>query len=172
MYGEQNDTKIDLFWESSFEKDIVKFEIQRKNIQNQFEPIGELGVQANMTYTFTDDKPNFGVNTYRIKAIDEQGIYTYSNEIELEYLDNVAYKIYPNPTNNRLFIEIKETQSERVEFRVYDSLGKLVDIGVWQIANGNFFQESYLLPNIGNGIYFYELINGSNQYQGKFIVTK
>jgi len=64
-------------------------------------------------------------------------------------------KIYPNPFNDKLNIEIGETDNLTDGIKVYDILGKEVDI---RITNLNSREIEVSFDSIHDGIYFLKLI--------------
>ena len=116
-----------LSWATETEINNDRFEIERGNDAIHFEKIGDTKGAGNSTttqyYQFTDENPFNGKNYYRLKQVDINGSFSYSNvvEVELDIANGVA--IFPNPTQNELFIRAERIQQE---VRVTDEMGKVV----------------------------------------------
>ena len=53
-------------------------------------------VASQQAYQFTDDNPVQGLNFYRLKQVDIDGNFTYSNIVSLNFENtNGVFKIYP-----------------------------------------------------------------------------
>ena len=65
---------------------------------------------------------------------------------------NLNFKIYPNPSNDHLFIEY-EGDKRKLKYSIYDMTNKLIKRGV------SFPNESISLVNLKSGVYFLEINN-------------
>ena len=83
--------------------------------------------QAN-DYNFIDKTPFSGPNYYRLKIVDEDGKYTYSNVVMVmnEYLQNQITSIYPNPVNEKLNCTLNIEKTQQGSLQILDVLGHVV----------------------------------------------
>ncbi|MEM6769851.1 MAG: hypothetical protein AAF597_04615, partial [Bacteroidota bacterium] len=116
--GEARDKANLLTWTTANEEDFSHFEIERSSA-DQWEVIGEVLSSADesgigpasadeLSYSFEDE----GITAYyRLKMIDLDGTFTYS---EVVYLENItgadagALKVYPNPSTGRFTVDLTE----------------------------------------------------------------
>jgi hypothetical protein len=62
--------------------------------------------------------------------------------------------VYPNPTNGRITITLDSSETESLEFIIYNSLGQ--SVGSFKLESSNLeINLSYL----SNGIYYYHIKN-------------
>jgi hypothetical protein len=77
----------ELIWSTSLELNNSHFVIERSADGNIFEAIGSqrgMGTTAQTSnYLFTDEKPLAGINYYRIKQVDFDGAFSYSDVREV-----------------------------------------------------------------------------------------
>lgn len=71
--------------------------------------------------------------------------------------ENYFVNFYPNPTEDEVFISIKESSSEKLQFSMFDALGKLVMDKKINVENGI---ANFSVKEIPAGIYFYKLRAG------------
>ena len=98
-----------LTWQTATEKNNKGFDIERSTDGKSWETIGF--VQGNGTtqevqnYTYTDEAPLAGTNYYRLKQVDFDGKYEYSDivNVKLEIANN-ELEIFPNPVSDKLNI--------------------------------------------------------------------
>lgn len=88
-----------------------KYIIEHRRDGRDFLSIGEIegdGTNnAERHYTYTHKTPSIGVNYYRIKQIDYDGQYSYSNIASVVYEGNYSeIAIYPNPATDEVKIYI------------------------------------------------------------------
>jgi len=93
---------IDIRWGTATELNTSHFDIERMNTSGEFNKIGELAATGNsstpLNYVFTDKSPQTGVNFYRIKQIDLDGTFEYSNVVSGSIADTQdELVIWPNP---------------------------------------------------------------------------
>jgi len=102
---------VNLDWKTTSEQNSQQFDIQHSidgkiwNFKGSVDARGESS--STVSYTFTDDKPVSGENLYRLKMIDRDGTFAYS-KIEGIRVVNFSAVFYPNPTSDRLFVNIPD----------------------------------------------------------------
>ncbi len=118
-----------------------------------------------------------GKYQYRLKQIDFDGSFEYSNVIEVEICSPDEFNLsqnYPNPFNPSTKIKFNipsviasgAKQSEMVTLKVYDILGNEIASLVNEEKPAGSYEVDFDGTNLTSGIYFYELKAGS------FILTK
>ncbi len=100
-----------LNWTTLSEVNNKGFEIQRSLNGNNFEEIGFLDGAGNtsgqQSYELLDTEIEEGIRYYRLKQIDLNGAFTYSEIIKIyrESQADIEFSIYPNPVVNTLTIK-------------------------------------------------------------------
>lgn len=152
---------IECNWATSFEANNEKFMVERSLDGIQFVGIGEVQGALNSLetkrYRFIDRKPLLGKNYYRIRQIDLDGKYSYSNIISVSNEPDLAFsnwQVKPNPFSGEIFV-FPPTLSgieKNCAVSILDSQGqevykenRIFYEGVWNAIN---------LQNLGNGMYF------------------
>ncbi len=95
---------VRLDWVTASEKNNKQFEIERSSNGRSWSRLGSVfpalpngNSDTRLTYQFIDSQPLNGLNYYRLKQIDLDGSYSYS-QIRTVQVDGVAaLKVYPNP---------------------------------------------------------------------------
>ena len=120
---------VKLNWDVN-ELDNHLYIIERSLDGQTFSAIGEIGASTapgNIhSYTFTDTKPFASINYYRLKQIDKNGSYSYSNTITISFDEYIGgWVVYPNPTSE--FVNLfSNSNYSKLQVSVYDAIGKLV----------------------------------------------
>ena len=162
---------IVLNWITATETNNRGFEVQRSTNNSDFAAIGF--VEGNGTtaeehhYTFMD-KDVSGILRYRLKQIDFDGSYEYSDIVHVEVLGNVDYELaqnYPNPFNPVTNISYTLPAESRVKLAIYNPLGELVETIVNEKQNAGKYEAVWNAGNHSSGVYIYSLdavsLNGS-----------
>lgn len=89
-----------LTWLSEKEIGFDRFEIERSSSLKDFEVIGTIEGSNQRNYQFIDKNPLLGNNYYRLKMIDIDGKYKYSELRNLVFENSINLKIRPNPSTS------------------------------------------------------------------------
>ncbi len=78
-------------------------------------------------YTFIDKDRLYGIYSYRLKQIDFDGNYSYSDALSIKVgAKPLVYdlKNYPNPFNPETIIEFELPHSSLINLSIYNSIGQ------------------------------------------------
>jgi sugar lactone lactonase YvrE len=171
--------KVELNWTTATELNNAGFAIE-KNISNVWNQIGYVKGQGTTTeqndYSFTENT-SAGKYQYRLKQIDHDGSFQYSNVVDvtvgLTVDDYTLGQNYPNPFNPSTTITFAMEKTEQVSVTVHNMLGQEIEILFSGMANAN---EVYLLTfnakNLSSGIYFYTLHSANRNEVRKMNLMK
>ncbi|MFN7014751.1 MAG: T9SS type A sorting domain-containing protein, partial [Bacteroidia bacterium] len=126
----QKEKTVELFWSTASEINNNYFEVEKSTDGINFYAIDKVQGAGNsntiLNYKSTDNNPFLGINYYRIKQVDFDGTFTFSNVIAHNFSSN-EYKIvmYPNPTKEILTIS-NLLENNNYIIQIYDISGKLV----------------------------------------------
>lgn len=127
--------------------------------------------QAKQVYSSNDLTPG-AMNYYRIKQVDMNGRFTYSNVVSIAVKSNtIAAKTFPNPFVSQLQVDISSNSNQKVQISLTDASGRKLIQKDWQVARGN---NSITLPEVKQlaaGVYFISIKNedGNNLYKSTLI---
>ena len=128
------------------------------------------------SYSFTDKLNSMGKYYYRLKQIDNNGTFKYSNDVEVNYTQYIkGYSLeqnYPNPFNPSTTINFTLAQSGQMTLKVYDLLGREVKT----LVNGFITAGNHSVQLNGNdlvsGVYIYKITAGSFSATKKLTLLK
>ena len=157
--------------------------IRLRTIQGQ-EKIGFVNGSGNSNspkeYSFTDKNLNTGNYSYRLKQIDNDGKFEYSNSVFVEINNQpqefALYQNYPNPFNPSTRIQYQVSSIAHVTLKVYDVLGNEISTLVnEEQPAGSYeveFDASSGIQNLASGIYFYQLKAGGFNVSKKMLLLE
>lgn len=172
--------KILLNWQTATEVNNYGFEIERSSGNEIWGKIGFVNGNGNSNspkdYSFMDDPPLDGVDIkYRLKQIDNDGQFEYSDIITLNFSITTfeLYQNYPNPFNPSTTVSWHSPIEGNVNIKIYDVLGNLVcelinehkSAGKNQIEFNAISQEK----NIASGVYIYQIEISSDDFHHTMI---
>jgi Secretion system C-terminal sorting domain len=132
-----------LTWITAKEKDFDYFEIQKGADAKVFEGIGKVqGIQTQNSYLqqykFEDTQANNAINYYRLKMVDNDGSFKYSNIISLqnEVGKSVVGEFYPNPADTYVQIDIISQSESEWKFTTSDLSGRVLKTNSEMLKKG------------------------------------
>ncbi|MEJ5306662.1 MAG: T9SS type A sorting domain-containing protein, partial [Ignavibacteria bacterium] len=160
-------------------------EIERKVIEasgfeKKWENIGFVKGNGNSNspkqYSFIDNFVSGGKVIYRLKQIDIDGTFSYSNEIEVDLKvpkELILYQNYPNPSNPSTTISFTIEKDGPVTLKVYDILGReIVTLVNSELKAGEIHRVKFDGSNLSSGVYFYRLESNNKGLVKKFTLIK
>jgi len=151
-----------LTWSTASEKNTSFFSIEKSYDMLNFFEIGRLDAAINSSvirnYSFNDSQINEGITYYRLKIVDLDGHYEYSQP---RLVSRSAFSETPYLVGNDLILTPCE---EGTTIKIYDVSGKLVENR--QFENGNFN-----IQHLENGFYLIHVICNRTDYIFKTSVS-
>jgi len=176
------ENRVHLKWITETEVDNYGFKVQRSmsNVRNrEWMEIGFIEGHGNSnspkTYSFVDDKPFGGRKLkYRLKQIDTDGKYEYSNEIEVEIVPTkcTLYQNYPNPFNPKTTIKYQLLQESKVSIKVYDMLGAEVMELLDDKKEPGVYEVELNAESLTSGTYIYRIVAGNFLETKKMVLLR
>ncbi|MGB5895547.1 MAG: T9SS type A sorting domain-containing protein, partial [Ignavibacteriaceae bacterium] len=176
--GRVENGKILLEWTTATEINNLGFEIQRSLDNNHFNTIGFVEGNGSTTerneYKFVDEGFQ-GKIYYRLKQIDYDGNFSFSNVIEINGVTVTTMELeqnYPNPFNPSTKIKYQIADAGFVNLRVYDVLGNEVVTLINKEMQTGSYEVEFVANNLPSGIYYYTLNAGEFAQTRKMILLK
>jgi fibronectin-binding autotransporter adhesin len=161
-----NNDRVDLTWKTSQEIGNHYFIVEKTRDLESFTEVGKVDGHGDSKeehkYSMVDSEPYYGKSYYRLKQVDFDGNFTYSEVKIIDYSGPTfaTLRAYPNPLgvnndNSELYIEVlglKDTQI--VPLKMYNLQGQIIFERVYEVTNPGYLKEKVDLPNRpGPGIY-------------------
>lgn len=179
--GAFKNNATNLNWISENQTNLAYFDVERSTNGADFTSLtwknatgGNTGRQL---YSYNDDLTFAGGSTfyYRLKMVDVDGSFKYSNVIMIRKSDNMSdqLSITPNPVKNaaNATVRISATVSAKAELSVVDMAGRTVLSQQEQLTEG---LNSITLNNLNHlqaGMYLLKVNNGETVTSTKFYVA-
>jgi hypothetical protein len=175
-----------LSWVTASEINNSGFEVQRKvnrlqsTVSNsEFETIGFVEGNGTTTvtiyYSFEDKNLAAGKYFYRLKQIDFDGTFEYSNVIEVEVNIPAEFSLlqnYPNPFNPSTTIEYQIPSDGFVSLTIYNTIGQEVSTLLNENQSAGKYSITFEADKLPSGLYFYKLNSGEFSSTKKMLLLK
>ena len=149
--AEKVKNQVHLSWTTASEKNTRHFIVQRLANSVDFEDIGNVVKAAGFSqtrkdYSLDDFTPNEGINYYRLKQVDLDNTYSYSDIVSVEFDSDLTPSVFPNPSKGGFFTVFNCKGFERISVR--NVLGQIVYAE--KIINNN---TTLNLSSLPDGLY-------------------
>ncbi|MDT3695496.1 MAG: T9SS type A sorting domain-containing protein [Ignavibacterium sp.] len=182
-----NENDVILNWTTATEINNQGFEIERseklevrnENTDEDWENIGFINGNGTTTeirhYTFIDHDVNNGCYNYRLKQLDFDGSFEYSNIVEVKVRIPFEFFLsqnYPNPFNPSTIIKYSLKDDGKVSLKIFNSLGEEVRTLVNEIKPAGNYEVEFNASNLPSGVYIYSIQSGDFVSSKKMILLK
>ncbi len=177
--------KIMLEWVTSTETNNQQFEIYRRGIKD--EKTGEwllVGFRESIGttlepqyYSYEDDITGMNATAieYRLKQIDYNGTYAYSEIVSVDNLAPSGFVLeqnYPNPFNPSTRIKYAIAGKQFVSLKVYDLLGNEIATLVNEEKPAGTYEVEFNANRLSAGVYYYTIVTENFVQTKKMILLK
>lgn len=179
--------RVILSWETATETNNKEFEIERSLTQtlskgegfNIWKVIGFVNGNGTTTqkqfYSFIDNPSKDGNYFYRIKQVDFDGSFKYSDEIEVNFQNIANFTLlqnYPNPFNPTTTISYQVPRTNHVLLKIFDALGSEIAILVNEIKPAGTHEITFDASGLPSGLYLYRMIANDQTFTRKMMLAK
>jgi len=176
--------KVKLNWKTETEVNNYGFDVERKsNVKGQtsddWEKIGFVNGNGNSNapkdYSYIDNNLVGGSKfLYRLKQVDNDGKFTYSDAVEVEVLPT-QYELsqnYPNPFNPGTTIKFSLPRATQLKIIIYNMLGEQVATIADGMYESGYHKVNFNAVGLSSGTYIYRITSDSFVETKKMIVLK
>jgi len=155
-----------LDWEFESETTLAYSEVEHSADGRDFGLIGTTPAdnstdRTSPEYTYQHMKPQAGMNYYRIRMVDINGVVEYSPVRALNFDDLGAdFAVFPNPTAGPLTLVSRnlDTYTDGVQYQIMDNTGKVVRFD--RVVDDNLTLD---VSDLASGPYYLRVLNGQKQ---------
>ncbi len=174
------DRNVNLTWRTESETNSRGFEVERSSANQSWSQIGFVKSAGNsvtsQNYSYIDSRLETGSYSYRLKMVDLDGSFTYSNVVEVEIGTPATFSLsqnYPNPFNPATRIEYQVPFNANVKIELYSITGEKVATLVNSDLSAGFYTMDVdaSVLSLASGVYFYRMTS-TDVTGSKFMDTK
>lgn len=160
---------VHLAWATASELNAESFIIERSSNGKEYFPIGTKAASGNSSvrqdYTFTDTNPFIGRTYYRLRQVDYDGAFGYSEIRFIDLTGRRAVHVFPNPLEeDELNVQLNFSDEDEVLVSVYDVSGLEID-------KFSFYGAAFKKPlQLNAGSYLLRAKTGKENLVCRFVV--
>lgn len=169
--GNNNGNDIGLGWQTTNEYKVSHFELEKSADSRSFNRIARIDAQGGVSYlpfdyAYRDNAPITGANFYRLKIVDLDGSFKYSQVVKIIFSNTgKAFLVSPNPAINEITVSTSSTSYNQVV--ISDMTGRMV-LQQPMLTNNQKVDVSRLSP----GQYIITLTGGEEKLTEKMVITR
>ena len=165
--------KVQFNWATTNEINTRSFEVEKSYNARDWNKIATVNaVNNNLTenkYLSYDDQPANGINYYRLKMIDRDGKFTYSDIRTIRYdRDAITISLQPNPADKSVAINFNTDKLNGV-LSITDATGKSIWSKTLNAASGLTYMINTAV--LQSGIYLVSFVNEERRFSSKLVVS-
>ena len=166
--AQQQRDSVLLAWRTANENNNSHYIIEHSTDGRDFKTIGRTDAKQNdaaeYSYGFTDKTPMTGLNFYRLKQTDLNGVHTYSVTISVNIIGSTNTLTVNNPVHSTLMIHRMGEVAGVLPVAILNASGVVVKQSVLISS-----QETIDMSNLPSGFYFLRWHDKSEQRMIRFI---
>lgn len=169
-----------LSWKTETEVNNYGFNLERRVSEGDWDSIAFIEGNGNSNspkeYSYTDKELFAGGSKfqYRLKQIDSDGSFEYSDIVEVEVVPDrfELSQNYPNPFNPSTTIRFSLPEATQIKINLYNMLGEQVATLAQGIYESGYHKITFNASNLPSGTYVYRLESGNFVQVKKMILLK
>jgi len=170
---------VRLDWSTASEVNALRYEVERR-ATGGWEAIGSVDARGAADkpseYSFFDDRlPEAAEFVYRLKMVDRDGSFDYSQEVRVRMLKADGFNLfvnYPNPFNPATTISFSLPAEQFVTVRIVDATGREVEILHSGLLPAGIHSSMFLARDLPSGIYTCVVTAGAQTRTGRMVLAR
>ncbi|GIK21931.1 MAG: hypothetical protein BroJett005_13450 [Ignavibacteriota bacterium] len=176
----KDNNNVELNWVTKTEVNNYGFYVERKVNDGQWNSLTFIEGHGNSNspkeYSYSDKDLFAGGSKfrYRLKQVDTDGKFEYSDIVEVEILPTKfeLSQNYPNPFNPSTTIQFSLPKATQLKINIYNMLGELVETLAEGTYEAGYHEVTFTASNCPSGIYIYRIESSAFTQVRKMVLIK
>ena len=176
--AQPNGNAVDVIWSTASEFNSDYFEVQRSKDGTLFENVGQVKAAGNShttkKYSLVDYDPYQGVSYYRIRQVDHDGKYMFTDIAAVNFQSTNAnmFSVFPNPSakDESFHVNLSGKQGDKVIVVVRDMLGREYYSKVILLSSDQSVIAVDTEGKLASGVYLVVATSNDNIYEKKIVI--
>ena len=170
-----DNSRIVLNWQTASEIDNEGFEVQKSSDGQSFEELGFVNSTRSTgikNYRYVDNNPVNGINYYRLKQMDFNGDFAYSDIVSVRNNNKVSpISLYPNPIsiNEPVNVFVDSENASSANVRVFSITGAVITNDIHNLNEG-LNKLRIRTSDLAEGIYIISVEMGAEVYNKRLVI--
>ncbi len=159
----QKNTGIQVDWNSQNEQNLNSYEVEKSKSGLNFIKVGTVVASGLTSYHWYDANPVNGNNYYRIKIVEKDGSFNYTQVVNIKIgsIKN-TFSIVGNPIKNKtITLQMENVTKGNYSIKMYNNLGQSVATNTINHAGGSA-TETIFIGNVAAGTYQLSIVGNNH----------
>ena len=168
----QKNTGVQVEWNSQNEQNLNSYEVEKSTNGLTFSKAGTVVASGSSSYNWYDANPINGNNYYRIKIVEKDGSFKYTQVVNVKMGGSKnVFTIVGNPIKNKtVVLQLENVEKGSYSVILYNNLGQQI-INNTIVHAGGSASETIALSNAAKGSYQLSIV-GSKLKETKIIIVE
>ena len=152
------DHRVLVDWQTAREREMFRFELERSDNAKTWAPLSIIAAKnsSSQVYTYEDTKPLPTINYYRLKMVNTDGTFRYSETKTAVFSQKQGLRMSPNPAKVGDVVFVKANTDAPYTLQLMDATGRVVlqtaFIGETRLHTEGVAAGTYVLRSEANGV--------------------
>lgn len=176
IYATTNSKGVQLYWSTINELNILSFIVEKSIDGNNFFTIATKDAKKNSSqnnYSITDASTQSAKQLYRLKIIELNNNYSYSETISVATIRENSFTVYPNPiTGNKITLQLSDMPKDNYTISLTNYAGQIAFTKPLNHTGGDVLLTLTLDHSIAQGNYILSVRNNEKTSYIKKIIKQ
>jgi hypothetical protein len=164
---------VAISWIAQNEENVVRYEVEKSYDGRSFVKIAAAPAVKSGTYQAMDNSNQANLQYYRIKSIDKNGAFLYSNIVKVTGSITAAFTVSPNPVQDgKMNIAIRNNEKGAYTVSVFNITGQNIYTTQVKHTGGEALYNVSVPAGTPAGIYQVQVITPSNEKSRLSIILR
>ena len=160
----------ELSWKSENEINLQRYDVERSIDGRTFAKIGQVNATNAGRYSFTDSKLTSTATYYRLKMVNNDESFVYSQTVLIKYDNSITLQVVkPNPFTQEIEMQVTLAKAAQVAVTLMDEKGRQVAKKQVRLASGTQTMKLSGLQNLPTGVYLLQVAIDNKTLQQKLL---
>jgi hypothetical protein len=163
--------KIRIQWNVDAEINVESYTIEKSIDGINYSAMNSLNATGSKQYNVMDNAPA-STNFYRIKVLNKNGSFDYSNVVKIKLGNrNAEIAVFPNPVKgNKISLQLNNLEKGKADIKLFNNLGQQLFVTSVNYEGGSQLQTVQLPTNLAKGMYRLVVTNNNTNLQQTIFV--
>jgi hypothetical protein len=166
--------RVNVYWSTASEINNDYFIVQRSKNNLQFEDITQVDGAGNSIsikkYSAIDYEPYTDISYYRLKQVDFNGTYQYSNIVAVNFNAENALDVYPSVSSGVFQVSFTGAKYKEHTLIIRNLLGQIYYSKGFVMEENSYTQFIDLSGELTPGVYMVTVLDGQHVFSKKIVI--
>ncbi len=176
LSGVYANKKTTLSWNAVCDENFNYFNVEYSTDGQSFTTVGKVNGNFNdnnpFDYSFDHYNPAGYNNYYRLRMVDKDGSFKYSNIVLITLKATTGITISPNPASDYLYINVSSLKEDVAQLRIVNAIGNVVFTKQEHLSTGTNSFTVKEISRFTTGVYVVQVVTGNDVKSQQLLIKR